>query len=411
MSGEMTDQTPPEQNPTVDRIRWFIGIITLHRKIVVRVFLAVFAAFFLYAFLAPKYYASTGTIMSQTDTALSSIAGMSNPTGFSPLPMLGLGGSTLDYKLLNTLRSGDLSEAVIKNSGFLQYFYKRHWDASAKAWKGGFQPDMEKATLAFTKQVFSAYYDEELKSITFRAEIDDPVLAEKIASATLEQLQVLLSRGAATPARKTREFLEKRLEEVGSDLKKAGNILKQFQIDNQIYDPEKQVEGALEILTSLEAELMANQIKLGILSKYAQKSNPKVKSAQDSIDEISSKIEKIKNGQTPEEEAKDLVPNLHKAPELIQQFMDYKRQMMILDKLFSLLTAEFEYAKIKEVKDDLSFVIIDSPKVPDRKSRPKRLLVLVAGFFMGLIASFSTAVVLEYHPAVRSFIKKSIRRE
>jgi capsular polysaccharide biosynthesis protein len=59
--------------------------------------------------------------------------------------------------------------------------------------------------------------------------------------------------------------------------------------------------------------------------------------------------------------------------------------------IFELLTQQHEQAKIQEKKDTPTIQILDEPKVPEKKSRPKRTtLALMAGMLSLL---FTTLIV------------------
>ena len=64
-------------------------------------------------------------------------------------------------------------------------------------------------------------------------------------------------------------------------------------------------------------------------------------------------------------------------------------------KLYSLLSRQIENALMAEVKGNI-FKVIDPPRVPDRKIRPKRALMVVLSFLMSLVAGVLLAVFLEH---------------
>lgn len=61
---------------------------------------------------------------------------------------------------------------------------------------------------------------------------------------------------------------------------------------------------------------------------------------------------------------------------------------VVRQKIYSMLTRQVETALMAEVKENFAFKVIDPPRAPDRKVRPKRfLLTLVSLFFSILIAA------------------------
>ncbi len=93
---------------------------------------------------------------------------------------------------------------------------------------------------------------------------------------------------------------------------------------------------------------------------------------------------------------------LTEAPTVGLEYGRLKRDALIQQKVFELLTQQFEMAKIEEAKDDLAFQIIDPAVAPEKRSRPKRTLnVMITGLaslFLGVFLAF----FLEYLDRQRS---------
>jgi uncharacterized protein involved in exopolysaccharide biosynthesis len=71
-----------------------------------------------------------------------------------------------------------------------------------------------------------------------------------------------------------------------------------------------------------------------------------------------------------------------------------KLQMQIASQLLSTLTQQYELAKAQELKEKVSFQIIDPPYVPDpdKPYKPKKALIvalgLISGLFLGIFMAF-----------------------
>lgn len=65
---------------------------------------------------------------------------------------------------------------------------------------------------------------------------------------------------------------------------------------------------------------------------------------------------------------------------------------LIRQKIYNLIAQQLETSMMAEVKENFAFKVIDPPKVPDRKIRPKRarmvVLSFVAALFMGVLIAF-----------------------
>ena len=75
---------------------------------------------------------------------------------------------------------------------------------------------------------------------------------------------------------------------------------------------------------------------------------------------------------------------------------------LIRQKIYSLISQQIEAAMMSELKEKLVFKIIDPPKAPDRKVKPKRSTKVMLSFVASLFAGVFLAFFLEYIKNMRS---------
>ncbi|MDI9570373.1 MAG: Wzz/FepE/Etk N-terminal domain-containing protein [Pseudomonadota bacterium] len=68
----------------------------------------------------------------------------------------------------------------------------------------------------------------------------------------------------------------------------------------------------------------------------------------------------------------------------------------IKQKIFNLIAQQVETSMMAEVKENFAFKILDPPKAPDRKFKPKRAQMVVLSFVVALFIGGFTAFFLEY---------------
>ena len=76
------------------------------------------------------------------------------------------------------------------------------------------------------------------------------------------------------------------------------------------------------------------------------------------------------------------------------------RQLKTLEQLKALLTAQYEQARIEEVRDVSTLEVLDVATPPEKRARPQRTLLVAMGFLLGLAAG--TAVALLEAPPARA---------
>lgn len=68
----------------------------------------------------------------------------------------------------------------------------------------------------------------------------------------------------------------------------------------------------------------------------------------------------------------------------------------IKQKIYSMIAQQLETSMMAEVKENFSFKVIDPPKVPDLKIKPKRVQMVMIAFIMALFMGVFVAFFLEY---------------
>ena len=85
-------------------------------------------------------------------------------------------------------------------------------------------------------------------------------------------------------------------------------------------------------------------------------------------------------------------PTIRSLPLLGAKYSDYYRRAKIQETVFELLTEQYELAKVQEAKETPSVKILDPATIPERKSFPPRLLIMLLSTALAL--SMSVAWVL-----------------
>ena len=69
------------------------------------------------------------------------------------------------------------------------------------------------------------------------------------------------------------------------------------------------------------------------------------------------------------------------------KYGDYYRNAKIQETVFELLTQQYELAKVQEVKETPSVKVLDPATIPEKKSFPPRLVIMLLGTFLACAAS------------------------
>jgi uncharacterized protein involved in exopolysaccharide biosynthesis len=77
--------------------------------------------------------------------------------------------------------------------------------------------------------------------------------------------------------------------------------------------------------------------------------------------------------------------------ELARQLRDVK----MFEQMYVLLTAQYEEARIEEARDVVTVDVLDEPNVPEKKTKPHRLLIVGIAFLMSLGTGLAYALFQE----------------
>ena len=79
-----------------------------------------------------------------------------------------------------------------------------------------------------------------------------------------------------------------------------------------------------------------------------------------------------------------LYPSIKELPLLGVTYSDLYRKTKVQEAVFETLTQEYELAKVQEAKEIPTVKVLDPPNVPERKSFPPRLLIMLMGTVLAL---------------------------
>jgi uncharacterized protein involved in exopolysaccharide biosynthesis len=140
----------------------------------------------------------------------------------------------------------------------------------------------------------------------------------------------------------------------------------------------------------LEGQLIAAETQLEGLRQIYTPENVRVRSLQARIDEYRHQLQKLggstsgtaesgsSNGQSAES-AQDLYPSIRQLPLLGVAWADLYRRTRVQEAVYETLTKQYELAKVEEARETPSVKVLDVADVPEHKSYPPRLLLVIMG--------------------------------
>jgi tyrosine-protein kinase Etk/Wzc len=228
--------------------------------------------------------------------------------------------------------------------------------------------------------------------ITIEVEDKDPVRAANLANGYVDELRGLTIHLAVSEASQRRLFFEGQLSKAKNDLVAAEVELKKFSLESGLVNPQGQIGLSVAAAAALRAQITAREIQLSAMRSFATETNPDMMRAFRELTSLRGELAKME--QNAGAGKGDVMVPFGKAPEVGLEYVRKFRDVKYFETLFEVLAKQYEIAKIDEAKDATLIQVLDTAPAPERRSWPRRsLIVLVTMLMAFLVAIFAAHLV------------------
>lgn len=229
-----------------------------------------------------------------------------------------------------------------------------------------------------------------------------PEQAARIANAYIEELDRVNRETNTSRARSARLYIEEQLQKTEKELADASRDLADFQLQHKTIDLAEQLKAAIEQAAELKGKIIAKEVQLGILRQNMKTGNPRVQELETEIQQLRLQYDRLQfGGDRPLTERNEFFVAFSEAPEISLQLADLMRRVKIKETVFELLNQQYYQAKIEEAKNTPTIQVLDRAKIPERKSRPFRLLIALTGFLIGAMITVVRTIAGQYGAALK----------
>lgn len=227
-------------------------------------------------------------------------------------------------------------------------------------------------------------FDTNLKSgfLSINVDSPNPKLATEIANYYIIALGQVISNIAYNKTLQRQDFFSQQVEKTRNNLHKAQADLKDFSLKNGVSSGQ-QLTIVTNLVTQLQAQLVVSKSQLLAMSLYATPDNPDYKNLQATVNSLEKQIDSV-NGQSNGNN--DLPTPANLTPELAMEYQNLERNIMLNEEILKLLFRQYENTKIEGYSQIIptAIEVVDPALVPEHKSKPKRLKIVMATFLMSL---------------------------
>jgi uncharacterized protein involved in exopolysaccharide biosynthesis len=356
-------------------------IVLAERK---RVILSVTSAFAIVAIivsllLPPRYTATVTLLPPQQGSSMG--AALASQLG-SMGGMAALAGGSLGIKNPNDMfvamfKSRTVEDAMVQHFGLMQEYHAKFSSDARKAFEG------------------SATVDGSGKDSLIRISVQDrdPRRAAELANGYVDQFRLQSQHLAITEASQRRLFFEQQLEQAKDNLANAEEAMKQTEQKTGVIQLNGQASALIQSAASLRAQVAAKEVQIQGMRAYATGENSQMVQAQQELDGLRAQLAKL--GGSEDSTSDGIGVTKGQVTDAGLEYVRKLRDVKYNETIFDILARQFEVAKLDEAKQGALIQIVDPAVPPDRKSFPKRSLIVigatVAGFFFGVLLALLQA--------------------
>ena len=216
-------------------------------------------------------------------------------------------------------------------------------------------------------------------TIQISVEDRDPKQAAAMTNAYVDLLDRFNREMRMTRGRRTRLFVESRLNETRGELARAEQRLASYQSIHKSAVLSREMSSATETAARLYAERTALQVRLGVAETYTRGPSDETTQIRDQLAALDRQLA--------------LLPA--SGLELARLYRDVRTS----EQVFIVLTAQYEQARIDEVRDTPTIDVLDRATPPEKKTRPRRSLMVAAAFLLSLGLGVGYALLQPAEPA------------
>ncbi len=359
-STPVNDIVAPDARGTADILELLL-VLAREKKLILQVTLGAAILATIIVFLLPKNYTATATILppQQNQSILSTLVGQ--VAGGNNVDLRDLGLKNPSDVFVAMLKSRTVEDALINRFDLRKVYSKKTYQDARKVLEKRSEIDPEKEGL-----------------ISIAVTDRDPQRAANIANAWVDELRALNQSLALTEAAQRRVFFEQKLAQERDDLAKAELAMQQIEQKTGLLQPDTQTKALIGAVADVRAQIAAKEVQLQSLRSYGTENNPDVKRVERELAELRAQSAQIsqtqRRGSEPAESNLD-VPTPRVASASVE-YLRVARDMRYHESLYDFLARQLEAARIDEAKNAVVVQVVDRAVEPEKKSSPKRLLIV-----------------------------------
>ncbi len=221
-----------------------------------------------------------------------------------------------------------------------------------------------------------------------------PDRAAEMANYYVKVLNEVSTRLGVTEARDNREFIGKRFKEIQNNISNLEDSLKDFGEKYNVLAMDEQMKAEITAAAELKALLEQTKIERYVLINNYGANSPLVEQVTLKIQELDKRLSIMKYGNDKDlKSAASLFIPFKNVPDIGVKYLRLKRDYESQTKLLQFIYPMYEQAKIEEQRDTPAVLVLDKAIPPQKKSSPKRAIIVIVSFLLSFMFSIVFVIV------------------
>ena len=368
----------------------YLIILLKHKKLIIGSTCGIAVITTIICLILPPVYQAETRVLPPQQSSTSLAAMIAGGIGGTDITSSLIGLKTPAELYIGMVESRTVLDRIINRFDLMKLYDKKH------------RIDTEKEIL---DDILEAAVDSKSGLIIISIEDKDPKRAADMANAFVDELKNLSKGLAVTEAAQRRLFFEEQLKDTKTSLMKAEEAMESFQEKTGALQVEDQAKAVIESIAALRAQIAAKEVEIKVMKTYSTPNDPDLQRSEEAIRGLKAEQNKLEvksgSGHDP------LMPT-GRMPEVGIEYERKLRDVKFNETLFELLTKQYEAAKLDEARDAAVIQVVDTAIPPDKKAKPKTVLVVLIATFLGFLLSIVVAFFTE---SIRNSSKDPENRE
>jgi len=373
----------------VNRLVKYLTIVLKWRRFVFWNTAVLTAIAVVVSFILPPRYTATAQLLPPSDEGdifgITSLLG-GGASGLSKLKAGLTGATTSSDLMIGILSSRTVMQHVAERCSIAQHYRIR-------------RPSPEKSVRQLKGMTKFAASDDGIVKIAVEA--DTREFASRLANAFVAELDSFLRYSNISRGHNVRLFIEKRLGQMDTSFAAASESLRAFQEANRVTVVEDETKAAIDAYAKMKSELSLQEAEYEAARSGASDSNPYVDNLRRQIAASREELGKLEHGGGVKGFGVGFGVSFEHLPVVAAQFARKYMDFKVQEEAYATLYQQYEYARVLEARDAPTLTVLDYAQPPERKSFPRRTVIVGAVFIFSLLAGIAFAFVGEYFAFIR----------